>query len=152
MGACSLLFIATLLCVSRLLFFRNYIDLFQELKLLTQKGPRNCEKLGLMKRFIGCFLGAFWVLFGYFFRAFWSKFLLSGDAQRNQPERARCHFAGAPRFDCNGSRTKVSLRFLSQTLNCLMGSHYHQVAILVPDDKLDYFGQLENFFAWSKMI
>ena len=27
-----------------------------------------------------------------------------------------------------------------------MGSHLHQVAILVPDDKLDCFGQSENFF------
>ena len=26
-----------------------------------------------------------------------------------------------------------------------MGSH-HQVAILVPDEKLEYFGKLENFF------
>ena len=33
-----------------------------------------------------------------------------------------------------------------------MGSHHHQVAILVPDDKLDCFGQLENFSAWSKMV
>ena len=33
-----------------------------------------------------------------------------------------------------------------------MGSHHHQAAILVLDDKLDYFGQLANFFAWSKMI
>ena len=33
-----------------------------------------------------------------------------------------------------------------------MGSHHHQAAILVPDDKLDYCGQLANFFAWSKMI
>ena len=29
-----------------------------------------------------------------------------------------------------------------------MGSHHHQVAILVPDDKLDCFGQLENFSAF----
>ena len=33
-----------------------------------------------------------------------------------------------------------------------MGSHHHQAAILVPDDKLDGFGHLENFFAWSKMV
>ena len=26
-----------------------------------------------------------------------------------------------------------------------MGSNHHQVAILVPDDKLGSFGQLENF-------
>ena len=31
--------------------------------------------------------------------------------------------------------------------NVSMGSHHHQVAILVLDDKLDCFGQLENFFA-----
>ena len=28
-----------------------------------------------------------------------------------------------------------------------MGSHHNQVAILVSDDTLDCFGQLENFFA-----
>ena len=28
----------------------------------------------------------------------------------------------------------------------IMGSHHHQVAILVPDDKLDCLGQLKNFF------
>ena len=31
-----------------------------------------------------------------------------------------------------------------------MGSHHHQLAILVPDDKLDCFGQLENFFCIVK--
>ena len=31
-----------------------------------------------------------------------------------------------------------------------MGSHHHQGAILVTDDKLDCFGQWENFFASSK--
>ena len=33
-----------------------------------------------------------------------------------------------------------------------MGSHHHQVAILVPDDKLDCLGQLKTFFDWSKMV
>ena len=32
-----------------------------------------------------------------------------------------------------------------------MGNHHQQVAILVPDDKLDCYGQLEKFIAWSKM-
>ena len=33
-----------------------------------------------------------------------------------------------------------------------MGSHHCQVAILVPDDKVDCFGQSKNFFASSKMV
>ena len=28
-----------------------------------------------------------------------------------------------------------------------MGSHHHQATILVPDHKLDCFGQLENFLS-----
>ena len=32
----------------------------------------------------------------------------------------------------------------------IMGSHHHQVAILVPDDKLDCFGQWENFLSSQK--
>ena len=31
-----------------------------------------------------------------------------------------------------------------------MGSHHHQVAILVPDDKLDCFGPLE--ISWQKIV
>ena len=34
----------------------------------------------------------------------------------------------------------------------IMGSHHHQGAILVPDDKLECFGHLENIFAWSNMV
>ena len=36
-----------------------------------------------------------------------------------------------------------------------MGSHHHQVAILVPDDKVDCFGQFENFLLdqkWSSFL
>ena len=33
-----------------------------------------------------------------------------------------------------------------------MGSHHHQVAILVLDDKLDCFDPLENFFSWCKKV
>ena len=38
--------------------------------------------------------------------------------------------------------------FSTDTYKCLssMGSHHHQVVTLVPDDKLDCFGLLENFF------
>ena len=46
---------------------------------------------------------------------------------------------------------EVLIQRLQQRLPA-MGSHHHQVAILVPDDKLDCLGKLENFFAWSKMI
>ena len=49
---------------------------------------------------------------------------------------------------CAGPRHgRVCKRFQS----CTMGSHHHQAAILVQDDKLDCFGQSENFFACSKM-
>ena len=33
-----------------------------------------------------------------------------------------------------------------------IGSHRHQVAILILDDKLGCFGRLENFFALLKMV
>ena len=33
-----------------------------------------------------------------------------------------------------------------------IGSHHHQVAIMVLDDKLDCFGKLEKKFTWSKMV
>ena len=32
------------------------------------------------------------------------------------------------------------------------GSHHNQVAILVPDDKLDRFRQLQNFFPGQKLF
>ena len=41
---------------------------------------------------------------------------------------------------------------LQGTFQFSMGSHHHEAAILVPDDKLNCFGQLENFFAWSKVV
>ena len=46
----------------------------------------------------------------------------------------------------------VFITKIRTTLINAMGSHHHQVAILVLDGKLDSFGQLENFLAWSKMV
>ena len=43
------------------------------------------------------------------------------------------------------------IRGLGQ-IRIAMGSHHHQVAILVLDDKMDCFGQLENFFVRSKIV
>ena len=42
--------------------------------------------------------------------------------------------------------------FLNPTNGILMGGHHYQVAILVPDDKLDCFVQLENFFLVKNVL
>ena len=55
---------------------------------------------------------------------------------------------------CHGYHDKLSLTYTQFTKipihRITMGSHHHQAAILVQDEKLDCLGQLENFFAWPK--
>ena len=67
---------------------------------------------------------------------------LAEDGDQTRPLIGRRMATIDPAFD----------RHLEEIGQLSMGSHHHQVVILVPDDKPDCFGQLENFVAWPKMV